>query len=106
MDKQPSKKLIYETSSEVPTGRTTYVPLSSTIYRPFASSMQEKSESKFLELNVGTTTFGLISPSDPLPPEEEINDGPVGEAWCLLVFAAIAAVVVFVKQHKQIVIEK
>lgn len=100
LDKKQSNKFIYETSSNVPASGMPYSALQSTIYQPFATSMQERSESKFINLNVDVTGYGLISPSDPEPPEEP-NDGPVGEGWCLLVYAAIAALVVFVRQQRK-----
>lgn len=105
LEKKQYNKFIYETSSDVPTAVGRYSAMQSTIYQPFTSSMSAKSESKFINLNVGITTYGLISPSDPLPPKDNPN-GPVGEAWCMLVFAAMAAVVVYMRQRKQAVEEK
>ena len=37
---------------------------------------------------------------NPADPEDNSNESPIGEAWVMLLFAAVAAVVVFVRQRK------
>ena len=37
---------------------------------------------------------------NPADPEDNSNESPVGEAWVMLLFAAAAALVVFVRQRK------
>ena len=89
-----------------------YNPYQSTVYQPFASSPSMISGRRNTDgapstdgndptnpnLNQGTTVEntggGLQGGGDPGDP------APVGEAWVMLLFAAVAALVVFVRQRK------
>lgn len=94
-----------------------YTPYQSTVYQPFASSPSMISGRRNTDgapstggddptnpnLNQGTTVEntggGLQGGGDPGDP------APVGETWVMLLFAAVAAVVVFVRQRKAVVKE-
>lgn len=85
-----------------------YNSYQSTVYQPFESSVPSMISSK---RNSGESTGGSenspngstnygddwIHPSDP---EDNSNESPVGEAWVMLLFAAAAALVVFVRQRR------
>ena len=85
-----------------------YNSYQSTVYQPFESSVpsmisgkRNSGESTGGSENSpnGSTNYGddWIHPSDP---EDNSNESPVGEAWVMLLFAAAAALVVFVRQRK------
>ncbi len=85
-----------------------YNSYQSTVYQPFESSVpsmisgkRNSGESTGGSENSpnGSTNYGddWIHPSDP---EDNSNESPVGEAWVMLLFAAVAALVVFVRQRK------
>ena len=95
----------------------TYNSYQSTVYQPFASSPSMVSGRRNTE---GAPSTGGNDPNNPnipdsndpgggnIPddwynpadPEDNSNESPVGEAWVMLLFAAAAALVVFVRQRK------
>ena len=96
-----------------------YNPYQSTVYQPFASSPSMISGRRNTDGAPSTgggdpTNPDIPDPNNPgdgeLPegwfdPEHPADPGtqggsPVGEAWVMLLFAAVAAVVVFVRQRK------
>ena len=82
-----------------------YQPYRSTIYEPFSNAkptgpqrggaIGEEEDDDDNSGDDWTGDFG--HPSDP----NQSNNGPVGEAWVLLLFAAVAAIVVYCKQGKK-----
>lgn len=77
---------------------TTYNP-AQTVYEPFSNETPSNSGGDGVGSIGGETASqeerkdGFITPNDPLRP-------PVGEPWILLVFAALAAGVIYFKQRK------
>ena len=43
-----------------------------------------------------------VVPTTPPDPGEEPDEYPLGDAWSLLIFAAMAAGVIYIKQRKKI----
>ena len=82
-----------------------YQPYRSTIYEPFSNAkptgpqrggaIGEEEDDDDNSGDDWTGDFG--HPSDP----NQSQNSPVGEAWVLLLFAAIAAIVVYCKQRKK-----
>jgi hypothetical protein len=48
----------------------------------------------------GELPEGWLDPEHPSDPGHQSNQYPVGEAWVMLLFAAVAALVVFVRQRR------
>lgn len=100
-----------------------YTPYQSTVYQPFASSPSMISGRRNTgdqppQTGGGDPTNPNLTDNDPgggeLPdgwegtdhpsdPGHQSNQPPVGEAWVMLLFAAAAAVVVFIRQRKAVV---
>ena len=93
----------YDAQYEQP--EVNYQPYRSTIYEPFSNAkptgpqrggaIGEEEDNDDDSGDDWTGDFG--HPSDP----NQSNNGPVGEAWVLLLFAAVAAIVVYCKQRKK-----
>ena len=93
----------YDAQYEQP--EVNYQPYRSTIYEPFSNAkptgpqrggaIGEEEDNDADSGDDWTGDFG--HPSDP----NQSNNGPVGEAWVLLLFAAVAAIVVYCKQRKK-----
>ena len=76
-----------------------YNSYQSTVYQPFASSPSMISGRRNTD---GAPSTGGGNPTNPNLPNDNSNQSPVGEAWVMLLFAAAAAVVVFVRQRKAV----
>lgn len=101
---------LYNSTTDMQQAQPTYNSYQSTVYQPFESSVpsmisgkRNSGESTGGSENSpnGSTNYGddWIHPSDP---EDNSNESPVGEAWVMLLFAAAAALVVFVRQRRAV----
>ena len=76
---------------------TTYNP-ASTVYAPFSdenpSNTGENGQSR-----ISGRKNGFLNPGDPNK-DEEHTEFPLGDAWSLLIFAALSAGVIYIKQRK------
>ena len=83
-----------------------YNAYQSTVYQPFESSLPSESSNPAYDNGQGSNDNGRRGVSNkqnafPDRPDTPPGDGsPVGEAWVMLLFAAVAALVVFVRQRK------
>lgn len=82
-----------------------YTPYQSTVYQPFESSVPSDNNPVYSNSqgdnsnrqNAPTNRRNLGGVGDP---GTQSPESPIGEAWVMLLFAAAAAVVVFVRQRK------
>lgn len=86
-----------------------YNPYQSTVYQPFESSLPSDNNPVYSsgqgedEGNGGRRNVTNRQNSFPDRPDTDSGSGsPVGEAWVMLLFAAVAALVVFVRQRKAV----
>ena len=94
-----------------------YNAYQSTVYQPFASSPSMVSGRRNTGGAPSTDGNDPTNPNvpdnnnpeggdipddwyNPADPEDNSNESPVGEAWIMLLFAAVAALVVFVRQRR------
>ena len=78
-----------------------YRAYESTIYEPFtAASPSSNSNSSSAPSGISNRRNGFGTPETENPGEQP-DQYPLGEAWSLLIFAAIAAVVIYMKQRKK-----
>ena len=79
---------------------STTISPASTVYAPFSD---ENPSSNSLGSIGGATASngkdGFLNPGDPNK-DEEHTESPLGDAWSLLIFAALAAGVIYIKQRK------
>ena len=80
---------------------TEYKAYQGTVYEPFNDTPpSESGNSNSGPKGISGRKNGFINPSD--PGEEQTGEGsPVGEPWILLLFAAVAAVVVAWRQKRK-----
>ena len=97
----PLSAQVYSTEQEPQQSYNTYQP---TVYEPFGSSLPSESNPVYSNAQGASDWHSIPSnrrnvggvqgdPGDQGP-------SPVGEAWVMLLFAAVAAAVVFVRQRK------
>ncbi len=100
----PISAQVYSTVQEPQHSYNAYQP---TVYEPFTNATPAESgalfsnpssgdDSNFVPTNRRNSDGGLQGGGDP----GTQGDSPVGEAWVMLLFAAVAAAVVFVRQRK------
>ena len=53
----------------------------------------------------GELPEGWLDPEHPSDPGHQSPDSPIGEAWVMLLFAAAAALAIFVRQRKAVLKE-
>ena len=89
-----------------------YNPYQSTVYQPFESSLPSDNNPVYSsgqgedEGNGGRRNVTNRQNSFPDRPDTPPAEGsPVGEAWIMLLFAAAAALVIFVRQRKAVLKE-
>jgi hypothetical protein len=75
---------------------TTYNP-ASTVYAPFSDETPSNSGQNG-QSRISGRRNAIGNPGNPNPNEEP----PIGDAWSLLIFAALAAGVIYIKQRKKI----
>lgn len=101
----------YDMQYDAEMSSTNYQPYQSTIYEPFGShtpsgpkrsngAIGEEEDNDDNNNDDWTGDFG--NPADP----NQSQNSPVGEAWVMLLFAAIAAIVVYCKQRKKEILSK
>ncbi len=76
-----------------------YQVYQSTIYEPFSSEMPSSYNSPAQitgRRNIDENDFGFEDEAN------KSNESPLGDAWSLLIFAAIGAGVIFIKQRKNL----
>ena len=76
---------------------TTYNP-AQTVYAPFSDETPSNSGPSKMNGRRNST----VVPTTPPDPGEEPDEYPLGDAWSLLIFAAMAAGVIYIKQRKKI----
>ena len=99
-----------------------YNPYQSTVYQPFASSPSMISGRRNTDgapstggddptnpdipdpnnPGDGELPEGWLDPDHPSDPGHQSNQSPVGEAWIMLLFAAAAALAIFIRQRKAV----
>lgn len=100
----PVSAQVYSTVQEPQQSYNAYQP---TVYEPFTNATPAESgalfsnpssgdDSNFVPTNRRNSDGGLQGGGDP----GTQGGSPVGEAWVMLLFAAVAAAVVFVRQRK------
>lgn len=100
----PISAQVYSTEQEPQHSYNAYQP---TVYEPFTNATPAESgalfsnpssgdDSNFVPTNRRNSDGGLQGGGDP----GTQGGSPVGEAWVMLLFAAVAAAVVFVRQRK------
>ena len=81
---------------------STTISPASTVYTPFSD------ENPYSDANTGNNGPSKISGRRNLgentsgDPDKENTQSPLGEAWSLLIFAALGAGVIYIKQRKKI----
>lgn len=96
---------LYNSTTDMQQAQPTYNSYQSTVYQPFESSVPSDNNPVFSNSqgdnsnrqNAPTNRRNLGGGGDPYPGELK---SPVGEAWVMLLFAAVAALVVFIRQRK------
>ena len=105
----------YGASSQSSYELPTYSPYQSTIYRPFSGAVpsQDAEGSKGTpgvpggddnnnQWNENEFPDGFYHTDDP----NRSNDYPVGESWIMLLFAAIAAAMIYVRQRRSTSVQR
>ena len=69
-----------------------------TVYTPFSDENPSNSGPSKMNGRRNST----VVPTTPPDPGEEPDEYPLGDAWSLLIFAALAAGVIYIKQRKKI----
>lgn len=97
----PVSAQVYSTEQEPQHSYNAYQP---TVYEPFGSSLPSESNPVYSNAQGGSDRNNAPSDRRNLggigDPGNQSNQSPVGEAWVMLLFAAVAAAVVFVRQRK------
>ena len=95
----------YNSTTDMQQAQPTYNSYQSTVYQPFESSVPSDNNPVFSNSQGedhggrrGVTNRQNSFPDRPDTPPAE--GSPVGEAWVMLLFAAAAALVVFIRQRK------
>ena len=98
----PISAQVYSTVQEPQHSYNAYQP---TVYEPFGSSLPSESNPVYSNAQGGSDRNN--APSNrrnvggvEIDPGNQSELSPVGEAWVMLLFAAVAAAVVFVRQRK------
>jgi hypothetical protein len=73
----------------------------STVYTPFSNETPSGSNPNNTDMGISNRKNGFGTPETENPGEQP-NQYPLGEAWSLLIFAAIGAGVIFIKQRKKL----
>ena len=68
-----------------------------TVYTPFSNESPSNSGS-----SISGRRNSTVIPTTPPDPGDEPDEYPLGDAWSLLFFAALAAGVIYIKQRKKI----
>lgn len=96
----------YQSSSAVVESDLQYQSYQSTVYAPFDNTMPSENTSLYQSpsnsdagdrSNAPSNRRNLTGGGDP---GNQSQQSPVGEAWVMLLFAAVAAAVVFVRQRR------
>ena len=77
---------------------TTYNP-AQTLYEPFSNESPGNSGPS--RISGRKNEDGFLNPGDPEKDEDD-TEFPIGDAWSLLFFAMLGAIVIFIKQRKKI----
>ena len=67
-----------------------------TVYTPFSDENPSNSGQSRISVRRNST----VVPTTPPDPGDEPDEFPLGDAWSLLIFAALAAGVIYIKQRK------
>lgn len=97
----------YQSSSAVVESDLQYQSYQSTVYAPFDNTMPSENTSLYQSPSNSDAGDRSNAPSNRRnvggvqgDPGEQSPESPVGEAWVMLFFAAVAALVVFVRQRR------
>jgi hypothetical protein len=96
----------YQSSSAVVESDLQYQSYQSTVYAPFDNTMPSENTSLYQSPSNSDAGDRSNAPSNRRnlggvgDPGNQSQESPVGEAWVMLFFAAVAALVVFVRQRR------
>lgn len=98
----PISAQVYSTEQEPQHSYNAYQP---TVYEPFGSSLPSESNPVYSNAQGTSDWNGTLSNRRNVggvqgDPGDQSDESPVGEAWVMLLFGAVAAAVVFVRQRK------
>ena len=98
-----------QSSYSVQDAQVGYNAYQSTVYQPFASSPSMVSgrrntggDDPTNDPGDGELPEGWLDPEHPSDPGHQSNQSPVGEAWVMLLFAAAAALAIYIRQRRAV----